>query len=84
MYFQSPPHGGLFKLVATKQNNEDIILMVLIETNNGPIREEIRWKDVPHLDDEALKIYLFSLREGIEKGMYDVKLLEAELNLHSK
>ncbi len=75
MKWENPPHDGKYKLVATKKFKNDIGLVVLC-----PDRREYSWRNVPDLHNEELKKYLLSLREGIEKGVYDLKLLNEELD----
>ncbi|MBP1950049.1 hypothetical protein [Virgibacillus litoralis] len=75
MKWENPPHGGEYKLVATKKFKNDIGLVVLC-----PDRREYSWRNVPDLHNEELKKYLLSLREGIEKGVYDLELLNKELD----
>ncbi|MCM3398209.1 hypothetical protein M3638_10275 [Oceanobacillus profundus] len=75
MKWQIPPHGEMYKLVATRKHKDDIGLIVLY---NGQ-RREYSWKNVPNLKDKELKDYLLSMSEGITKGIYDVALLDEEL-----
>ena len=75
MEWQIPPHGGIYKLVATRKHNDDIGLIVLY---NGQ-RREYSWRNVSKLKDKGLKDYLLSMSEGITKGIYDVALLDEEL-----
>ena len=75
MEWQIPPHGGMYKLVATRKLRDDIGLIVLC---NGQ-RREYSWRNVPKLKDKGLKDYLLSMSEGITKGIYDVALLDEEL-----
>ncbi|MFZ3577861.1 hypothetical protein [Virgibacillus sp. DJP39] len=80
MKFENPPHGGKYKLVATKKYKNDIGLVVLCQTDYGFERREYSWCNVPRLRNEGLKSYLLSLGKGIEKGVYDSELLDKELN----
>ncbi|MEK3906640.1 hypothetical protein [Oceanobacillus sp. FSL W7-1309] len=75
MEWQIPPHGGMYKLVATRKHKGDIGLIVLY---NGQ-RREYSWRNVPNLKDKELKSYLLSMSEGIKRGIYDVALLDEEL-----
>lgn len=75
MKWQIPPHGGIYKLVATRKHKDDISLIVLY---NGQ-RREYSWNNVTNLKDKGLKGYLLSMSEGIMKGIYDVALLDEEL-----
>lgn len=74
MKWQNPPHGGNFKLVATRKYKNDIGLIVLC-----PDRREYSWRNVPRLYNDELRGYLLSLKSGIESGIYDVELLDEEL-----
>ncbi len=73
MKWENPPHGGKYKLVVTKKLKNDIGLVVLC-----PDRREYSWNNVPYLYNEELRKYLLSLREGIEKGVYDLEFLNKE------
>lgn len=75
MQFNNPPHSGKYKLVATQKYKNDIGLIVLC-----PDRREYSWRNVPSLHNEDLKQYLLSLSVGIEKGIYDIELLDKELD----
>lgn len=75
MKWQIPPRSGEYKLVATRKYKDDIILVVLC-----PYRKEYIWNNVPQLHNDELRNYLLSLGPGIEKGIYDIELLEKELN----
>ncbi len=79
MKWEIPPHGGKYKLVATKKQKADIGLIVLCETETSIQRRVYSWNNVPNLYDEGLKEYLLSIKDGIEKGIYDVELLDDEL-----
>ena len=76
MKWQIPPHGGKYKLVATRKHDTDIGLVVLCEGK----RREYSWNNVPRLYDDELRDYLLSMSEGIEEGIYDVALLDKELD----
>ncbi|WP_404456949.1 hypothetical protein LG329_19415 (plasmid) [Virgibacillus necropolis] len=75
MRYENPPHGGKYKLVATRKHKNDIGLVVLC-----PDRREYSWNNVSRLYDKELKNYLLSLGEKIEKGVYDIALLDYELD----
>ena len=75
MKFKNPPHGGQYKLVATTKYKNDIGLIVLC-----PDRREYSWNNVSRLHNTELKEYLLSLAKGIEHGLYDVELLDQELD----
>ena len=75
MRYENPPHGGKYKLIATKKYKNDIGLIVLC-----PDRREYSWNNVPRLHNEELKRYLLSLSDGIQEGIYDIELLEKELD----
>jgi|GEM_PF-3624548 len=80
MKWVNPPHGGNYKLVATKKYKNDIGLIVLCETEQGLQRRTYGWNAVPWLPNSDLKSYLLSLKEGIESGIYDIALLDKELD----
>lgn len=79
MKWKNPPHGGNYKLVATRKHKTDIGLIVLCETKTSIQRRVYSWNSVPWLPDGGLKEYLLSLKDGIESGIYDVELLDEEL-----
>ena len=74
MKWVNPPHGGKYKLVATRKHKNDIGLIVLC-----PDRRIYSWNNVPRLYNDELREYLMSLSERIESGIYDVGLLDEEL-----
>jgi|SRR5699024_2742497 len=79
--FQQAPHGGLFKLVATRKYAGDIRFFVLVETDNGMQQKVYNWRNVPDLHNKGLRHYLLSLEEGIVRGLYDInKLIKHQNN----
>lgn len=72
MEFALPPRGERHILVETVKHDEELYLALI--TDNRPLN--IRWKDVEQVEDEDLRQYLLSMKEGIEKGIYDVDQLE--------
>ncbi|WP_164670981.1 hypothetical protein [Virgibacillus doumboii] len=75
MKWKRAPRRGNYKLVATLKQENDIGIIVLC-----PDRRNYSWNNVPELHNVELREYLLSLKEGIEKGWYDVDLLEQEIN----
>lgn len=75
MEWKIPPRSGEYKLVATRKYKNDIGLVVLC-----PDRREYSWNNVPRLHNDELRNYLLSLAPGIEKGIYDIELLDMELD----
>ncbi|TFJ92339.1 hypothetical protein [Lentibacillus salicampi] len=72
MNFQQAPHGGLFKLVYTKEYAGDIRLYVMVETDDGMQKRAYSWSKVSDMHHEGLRHYLLSLEEGIVSGLYDI------------
>ncbi|MRG86717.1 hypothetical protein GH754_10380 [Salinibacillus xinjiangensis] len=74
MQWKRPPHGGKYKLVATRKYKNDIGLIVLC-----PDRREYSWRNVAQLHNHELREYLLSLQKGIEVGWHEEELLDKEL-----
>ncbi|RKQ34246.1 hypothetical protein [Oceanobacillus halophilus] len=79
--WQMPPDGGMYKLVGTRKVPNDISLIVLIDDDKEDTlhRREYSWRNVPNLHNEGLKQYLLSMSDGIERGFYDIALIDEEL-----
>lgn len=72
MNFEIPPATEKYKLVATFEHEGDTYLAML--TKDAAFN--VKWDEVPTLEDEELKEYLLSMSTEIEQGIYDISLLD--------
>ena len=78
MKWQIPPKSKKYNLVATFRIDNEIYLTMI--NHDGTLN--LKWEEVPRLQDEDLKSYLLGLKTEIESGLFDADLLQKELNLH--
>ncbi|SFD87348.1 hypothetical protein SAMN05216238_10566 [Lentibacillus persicus] len=74
MEWKMPPRKGRYKLVATVKLPDDIGLIVLC-----PETKHYYWSDVKRMPDCEIKDYFMSMREDIEAGAFDDRLLDKHL-----
>lgn len=76
MKFIIPPSGLKYKLLGTRHTDSEITLVVM---EYGQGIKEISLNDID-LQGEDFIDYIISLKDNIERGMYNLELLQDELS----